>query len=141
MGEVPDYVRVGQTPYRCYLYKKQIEVCYNCARIGHCADVCPTPTLKVCRGCGITNPADGHECQARCKLCGNKGHPTGDKVVSRNETPYIIRQRKEARRGAHLQVNPMDFPQLMPSGAAMTQQGWFQPFTVGCSPILPATAT
>ncbi|KAH6935806.1 hypothetical protein HPB50_010286 [Hyalomma asiaticum] len=35
----------------------------------------------------------------------------------------------------------MDFPQLMPSGAAMTQQGWVQPFKAGGGPILPATAT
>ncbi|KAH6939678.1 hypothetical protein HPB50_020431 [Hyalomma asiaticum] len=35
----------------------------------------------------------------------------------------------------------MDFPQLMPSGAAMTQQGWVQPFKAGGGSILPATAT
>ncbi|KAH6939126.1 hypothetical protein HPB50_016092 [Hyalomma asiaticum] len=35
----------------------------------------------------------------------------------------------------------MDFPQLMPSGAAMTQQGWVQPFKAGGGPILPGTAT
>lgn len=141
--EVPDYVRVGQTMYRCYLYKKQIEVCYNCARVGHRADVCPTPMLKVCRGCGITNPADGHECQARCKLCGIKGHPTGDKACKqRYQTPFIIRQRRRERSEARtFTSNPVDFPQLMPSGAAMTQQGWVQPFTVGGGPILPATAT
>ncbi|KAH6941477.1 hypothetical protein HPB50_018998 [Hyalomma asiaticum] len=35
----------------------------------------------------------------------------------------------------------MDFPQLMPSGAAMTQQGWVQPFKAGGGSILPAAAT
>ncbi|KAH6929048.1 hypothetical protein HPB50_022523 [Hyalomma asiaticum] len=42
--EAPDYVRVGHILHRCFLYKKQIGVCYNYARVGHRADVYPAPT-------------------------------------------------------------------------------------------------
>ncbi|KAL1478599.1 hypothetical protein MTO96_034970 [Rhipicephalus appendiculatus] len=43
-GDVPSYIRVGQAIVRCYLYKKQIEVCSKCTRVGHRADVCPHST-------------------------------------------------------------------------------------------------
>ncbi|KAH6930406.1 hypothetical protein HPB50_013258 [Hyalomma asiaticum] len=105
------------------------------------SDYVQTPTLKVCRGCGSTNPADGHECQARSTLCG-KGHPTGNKACrQRYQTPFIVRQRTERAEERAFKSSPMDSAQLMPSGAAMMQQGWVQPSKAGGGPILPATAT
>ncbi|KAH8024266.1 hypothetical protein HPB51_022385 [Rhipicephalus microplus] len=47
-GDVPSYNTVGQAIYRCYHYKKQIEVCRKCTRVGHHVDICPTPLINVC---------------------------------------------------------------------------------------------
>ncbi|KAH7964785.1 hypothetical protein HPB49_001333 [Dermacentor silvarum] len=92
--EVPSYIRVGQAIVRCYLFKKQIEVCTKCTRVGHRADVCPTPMVNVCRNCGAKDPKQEHSCHVRCKLCG-KGHPTGDKACQQKyQTPFVVRQRR-----------------------------------------------
>ncbi|KAL1480060.1 hypothetical protein MTO96_051353 [Rhipicephalus appendiculatus] len=40
---VPKFVRHGPTLVRCYLYRKQFDVCFTCSRVGHRSDVCPTP--------------------------------------------------------------------------------------------------
>ncbi|KAL1441986.1 hypothetical protein MTO96_000984 [Rhipicephalus appendiculatus] len=74
--EVPNHIKFGSVLLKCYLYRWQVDVCYICAKVGHRADVCPTPEKKTCRGCGVENPTDSHECKAKCKLCG-QGHPTG----------------------------------------------------------------
>lgn len=60
--EVPTLVRYGATVLRCTLYRKQIDVCYQCERLGHRMDVCPTPHDKICRGCGARNPSQEHQC-------------------------------------------------------------------------------
>ncbi|KAH8009684.1 hypothetical protein HPB51_018995 [Rhipicephalus microplus] len=75
---VPYFVYYRGAEYRCFLYKKQYETCTTCGRIGHRADVCPQPDRKKCRGCGVLNPTENHQCVPRCSLCG-KGHFTGDK--------------------------------------------------------------
>ncbi|KAH6933849.1 hypothetical protein HPB50_018604 [Hyalomma asiaticum] len=96
--DVPSYIRVGQAIVRCYLYKKQMEVCSKCTRVGHRADVCPTPMVNVCRYCVAKDPKQGHSCQIRCKLCG-KGHPTGDIACKQKyQIPFVIRQRRKERR-------------------------------------------
>ncbi|KAH7955344.1 hypothetical protein HPB52_000379 [Rhipicephalus sanguineus] len=48
---VPNFVRYGPVLMQCSLYRKQIDVCYACGRLGHRADVCPTPGDMICRGC------------------------------------------------------------------------------------------
>lgn len=68
--KVPNYVMCGTSMLRCTLYMRQTDVCYGCGALGHRADVCPTPTKKVCRGCGVSDPAEDHQCQAKCALCG-----------------------------------------------------------------------
>ncbi|KAH7933278.1 hypothetical protein HPB49_011150 [Dermacentor silvarum] len=90
-GAVPSYIRVGQAIVRCYLFKKQIEVCSKCTRVGHRADVCPTPVVNVCHNRGAKDPKQKHSCHVRCKLCG-KGHPTGDKACQQKyQTPFVDR--------------------------------------------------
>ncbi|KAH8040752.1 hypothetical protein HPB51_012922 [Rhipicephalus microplus] len=87
---VPYFVYYRGAEYRCFLYKKQYETCTTCGRIGHRADVCPQPDSKKCRGCGVLNPTENHQCDHRCSLCG-KGHPTGDKKCKeRFRTPYLL---------------------------------------------------
>ncbi|CAN7982343.1 unnamed protein product, partial [Ixodes pacificus] len=70
------------------------ETCNTCGRLGHRADVCPSPDNKKCRGCGAANPPEDHKCDPRCTLCG-KGHLTGDKKCREKfKTPYLLRKRQ-----------------------------------------------
>ncbi|XP_075721824.1 uncharacterized protein LOC142765138 [Rhipicephalus microplus] len=78
---VPTYVRYGGAMLKCSLYRKQIETCYQCGRLGHRADVCPNPKDHVCRGCGTTNPSQDHQCQPTCQLCGGD-HQTAEKAFT-----------------------------------------------------------
>ncbi|KAH7977653.1 hypothetical protein HPB49_003140 [Dermacentor silvarum] len=50
--KLPSYVYNRGAEYRSYLHKEKVEVCGACGRIGHCADVCPTPDKKHCNDCG-----------------------------------------------------------------------------------------
>ncbi|KAL1436897.1 hypothetical protein MTO96_049289 [Rhipicephalus appendiculatus] len=59
---VPYQVRYGATLIPCSLYRKQIDICYHCGRLGHRMDVCPFPNNKICRGCGAHNPDEDHQC-------------------------------------------------------------------------------
>ncbi|KAH8031305.1 hypothetical protein HPB51_015461 [Rhipicephalus microplus] len=42
--KVPHYVCCGMLLLRCTLYKRQIDTCRNCGRVGHRQDLCPTPS-------------------------------------------------------------------------------------------------
>ena len=94
---VPNFIKYGSTLVRCYLYRKQFDVCYACGRIGHRSDVCPTPDVVQCRGCGMQDPGEDHICSPKCKFCG-EDHPTGDKACrQRYRIPYVVRVRRRER--------------------------------------------
>lgn len=91
---VPNFVRYGPTLVQCSLYRKKIDICYACGRLGHRADVCPSPGDVVCRGCGASNPDAQHKCTPKCRLCGGQ-HLTADKDCrQRFQIPYVVRRRR-----------------------------------------------
>ncbi|KAH6935549.1 hypothetical protein HPB50_006766 [Hyalomma asiaticum] len=91
---VPNYVKYGGALLCCSLYRKQLDVCYQCGRLGHRADVFPNPNDKICRGCGLANPPENHECKATCQLCG-KDHPTADRTCrAKYKTPFLVKKRR-----------------------------------------------
>ncbi|KAH8021164.1 hypothetical protein HPB51_012559 [Rhipicephalus microplus] len=105
--KVPNYVHCGPNMLRCTLYKRQIDTCRNCGRIGQRHDVCPRPTEKVCEKCGISIIANGRECvQPKCVLCGD-AHLTGDRTCkNRYQVPYVVRRRHiKRRKGGHKTKN------------------------------------
>ncbi|KAG0436196.1 hypothetical protein HPB47_018084, partial [Ixodes persulcatus] len=71
---VPYYINYRNTTYRCLLYRRKIEVCENCYKVGHRKDICPTPDDKRCSKYGTLapEPEGSHECTLRCAICGNK---------------------------------------------------------------------
>lgn len=95
---VPNFVRYGPTLVPCSLYRKQVDICYVCGKLGHRADVCPEPDSTECRGCGLPNPTSSHVCDPKCKLCGGL-HATADKVCkNRYLIPYVVRARRQRAR-------------------------------------------
>ncbi|KAM7311613.1 hypothetical protein ISCGN_008520 [Ixodes scapularis] len=111
--KVPNFVRYGVTLLPCHLYRKQIDVCQQCGRVGHRKDVCPTPTIMTCLACGLANPKQDHPCTPKCKLCGGE-HPTGDRTCkAKYKIPYVVRKRQWERRQAERQLmSESEFPPL-----------------------------
>ncbi|KAH7963461.1 hypothetical protein HPB52_021228 [Rhipicephalus sanguineus] len=54
--KVPRFVRYGPLLLQCSLYRKHVDICDVCGKLGHRADVCPNPGETICRGCEIKNP-------------------------------------------------------------------------------------
>ncbi|KAH8024861.1 hypothetical protein HPB51_001892 [Rhipicephalus microplus] len=97
--KVPNYVRCGKLLLRCTLYKRQIDTCRNCGRVGYRQDVCPASSEKTCEHCGIKPTGLDHECVTpKCALCG-QAHITGDRTCpNRYQAPYVVRCRCRRRR-------------------------------------------
>ncbi|KAL1469524.1 hypothetical protein MTO96_041020 [Rhipicephalus appendiculatus] len=107
--KVPNYVYCGPVMYRCTLYKRQIDTCRNCGRVGHRQDVCLHPADKVCDQCGNGPPGPTHVCTSpKCALCG-VAHLTGDRTCrSRYQVPYLVRRRRQRRRRSNKQRTTQD---------------------------------
>lgn len=109
---VPNFVRYGPTLVRCFLYRKQVDFCYACGKLGHRADVCPAPDCLECRGCGARNPQEDHNCVPCCKLCGGR-HLTADKRCrQRYQLPYVVRVRRQERARAELAASAAEAARL-----------------------------
>ncbi|KAK8772005.1 hypothetical protein V5799_024751 [Amblyomma americanum] len=119
--KVPNYIRYGNLLVECSLYRKQIDMCYLCCRLGHRMDVCPNPEDKICRGCGMKNPEESHVCtNPKCSLCGGN-HLTADKECkARFKTPYVVlKLRWERQQREEVQQQQ----QQQPRGASVAGAG------------------
>ncbi|KAL1468055.1 hypothetical protein MTO96_041731 [Rhipicephalus appendiculatus] len=103
--KVPDTVVCGTALVPCYLYRRQVDVCYACGQVGHRADVCPSSAEEKakCRGCGVpvvsgpTGEVVHHECVPKCGLCGGP-HLTGCKECKeRFQVPALRRDLAELK--------------------------------------------
>ncbi|KAH7973093.1 hypothetical protein HPB52_021183 [Rhipicephalus sanguineus] len=106
---------------RCTLYRRQIDACRTCGKLGHRSDVCPTPTVITCPDCGVSSPPENHTCQPKCSICGG-AHPTADRACkSRYQVPYIVRRRRRRRRKANKQRG--EFVPQQAAGLGVNQGG------------------
>lgn len=95
--KVTNFVRYDPVLVKCFLYRKQVDICYACGKLGHRADVRPTPEESTCRGCGAVNPDVQHQCTPKCGLRGGP-HPTANKTCKeRFQIPYLVRRRRWKR--------------------------------------------
>ncbi|KAH7941545.1 hypothetical protein HPB49_014811 [Dermacentor silvarum] len=76
-------------------------------------DVCPFPSNKIWRGCGVRNPPPDHTCNPKFSLCGGP-HLTADKsCTARYKTPYVIRKGIRERRAAmQVTLQESEFPPM-----------------------------
>ncbi|KAH8035823.1 hypothetical protein HPB51_008894 [Rhipicephalus microplus] len=100
---VPTYVRYGRALLRCILYRKQVDTCYHCGRLGHHADVCPNPNDRICRGCGAPSPSEDHKFTPSCQLCGSNYQMADRTCRACYKTSYIV---THGRRERQQQVLP-----------------------------------
>ncbi|KAH7979292.1 hypothetical protein HPB49_008970 [Dermacentor silvarum] len=129
--KVPNYVYCRPIMYRCTLYKRQIDTCRNCGRVGHRQDVCPHPTDKVCDQCSHGPPGLDHVCsEPKCALYGG-AHVTGDRTYrSRYQVLYLVRRRRQRhRRGNKSRSSPLLQASCLQHTPSIDLQGSFNPKT------------
>ncbi|KAH9377301.1 hypothetical protein HPB48_020338 [Haemaphysalis longicornis] len=85
---VPRYVNYYGGEYRCRVFQPRHQTCRICRKLGHRADVCPSPDTHRCSACGTVNPVPGHVCVPRCASC-HADHPATDpRCPDRQRRPY-----------------------------------------------------
>ncbi|KAG0433795.1 hypothetical protein HPB47_019605 [Ixodes persulcatus] len=94
--EVPHWVSYHGAPYRCVLFKHKTEACNICFKIGHRADVCPSPRTNKCPRCGMDNPPTDHDCEVKCAVCRGP-HPTGSPRCKKRFQQHPAIRRRQAQ--------------------------------------------
>ncbi|KAH7953658.1 hypothetical protein HPB49_010887 [Dermacentor silvarum] len=110
---------------RVSLYRKQIDFCKECGRLGHRPDVRPRPDDKLCSACGAKNPAKDHEFTPKCKLPG-EAHPTVDRTC-RAKFMVILRGWTARRNEELLRVDKTPTPGNNRQPPPGRERGYDQP--------------
>ncbi|KAH7981365.1 hypothetical protein HPB49_023374 [Dermacentor silvarum] len=93
-NRVPTWAYFNSIMIRVSLYRKQIDFCKECGRLGHPPDMYPRPEIKLCPTCGSKNPSSEHECTPKCRICG-EAHPTADRMCkAKYKLPHMVKQRR-----------------------------------------------
>ncbi|KAL1414816.1 hypothetical protein MTO96_007177 [Rhipicephalus appendiculatus] len=103
--KVPDTVVCGTALVPCYLYRRQVDVCYACGQVGHRADVCPSSAEEKakCRGCGVpvvsgpTGEVVHHECVPKCGESSAETAAARKTSIPRSRSQSIGRSRSRSR--------------------------------------------
>ncbi|KAH7933090.1 hypothetical protein HPB49_007952 [Dermacentor silvarum] len=110
--------------YRCYLHKKKSK-CAEPAAGSVIARTCALLPTRNSAKTGAHNPADSHNCNPKCAVCG-KDHPTGDKSCQRRfQMPFLIKQRQwekqwQQQQTLHNHSGGGRDPSLPPQGGKQT---------------------
>ncbi|KAG0427899.1 hypothetical protein HPB47_025074 [Ixodes persulcatus] len=89
--KLPSYVIYSASRQRVLPYRPPRHICTRCFWDGHRADVCPTPTIRICTQCATHDPTPDHACTPKCVLCDGQ-HPTGDKMCQKRYNDHQSRQ-------------------------------------------------
>ncbi|KAG0444330.1 hypothetical protein HPB47_013920, partial [Ixodes persulcatus] len=94
--DVPHWVSYHGAPYRCVLFRHKTEACNIRWKIGHRADVCPSPRTNKCTRCGMDNPPTDHDCEVKCAVCRGP-HPTGSPRCKKRFQKHPAIRRRQAQ--------------------------------------------
>ncbi|KAH7961525.1 hypothetical protein HPB52_009573 [Rhipicephalus sanguineus] len=125
---VPNTVMCGAALVPCFLYKRQVDVCYECGHVGHRADVCASSAEEKNKGhgCGKAKSSESeegvHQCTPKFEACGGP-HITGDRTCRhRYHIPYIARRRRRRRRQfLHASALELEGALLLQATARLTE--------------------
>ncbi|KAL1468298.1 hypothetical protein MTO96_041583 [Rhipicephalus appendiculatus] len=98
-NRVPTTVCYAGVITRCALYRKQIDFCRQCNRIGHRGDVCPNSTNRLCPGCGAFNPDKDHISKA---VDQDTGRPETSDSSSKGKIPLEVEIEGTTKERVHL---------------------------------------
>ncbi|KAH7947608.1 hypothetical protein HPB52_014311 [Rhipicephalus sanguineus] len=73
-------------------------VLFDGLKIGPPSRCLPISGGRDMPGCGTSNPDDQHNCSPKCALCGGNHLTAGKDCKRRFQVPYVVRQRRRARR-------------------------------------------
>ncbi|KAL1469778.1 hypothetical protein MTO96_024863 [Rhipicephalus appendiculatus] len=101
--KVPNHVICGASMFRCTLFRRQTDVCYACGKVGHRADVCPTPDDVICRGMRQAVPIGGTRLQADVQTLWRRTRHSRQEVQAALPDPVCRASQEKGETEARLQ--------------------------------------
>ncbi|KAH7978830.1 hypothetical protein HPB49_006896 [Dermacentor silvarum] len=108
---IPYTVLYYRAIYRCKPHYPRAQQCTICLKLGHSADVCPTPQHLRCPICAVAMPVRNapHPCTPNCANC-NGAHPATDpafpSIQAANKAAYQATRLRRAPRPPPPQFTP-----------------------------------